>query len=333
MSDSDSTDEPADPSRAEIIICEDMDEQAVGGLVDDFSVVYDPTLYNDRARLLRLMPQARGLVVRNQTKVDVELLSAARRLQVVGRLGAGLDNIDVEACEAADVQVRAAFGANATSVADYVVAALLLLWRPALGHTDRVVNGEWPRRESVGFEASGKRLGLVGFGATAREVAKRASALGMTVAAHDPQIDAADSRWQEAVSSGWDDLLESSDAISIHVPLTSKTHNLIDERAIQLMKPGSLLVNTSRGGIVDQHAVAVALRSGRLGGAALDVFETEPLSCEAAEPFADVPNLILTPHIAGLTIESSLRVAFEVAEGVRAILGASETPTASGTSE
>ncbi|WP_280517603.1 NAD(P)-dependent oxidoreductase, partial [Methylobacterium radiotolerans] len=175
----------------------------------------------------------------------------------------------------------------------------------------------------------GKRLGLVGFGAIARETARRAAALGMAVAAHDPFVAADDPAWTQTWTQTWtpasgpvertalDALIAGSDVLSLHVPLTDATRGLIDAAALARMPTGAILINAARGGIVDEAAVAAALRSGHLGGAALDVFEREPLDAAAGAVFAGVPNLILTPHIAGVTRESNVRVSAVTAAAVR----------------
>ena len=180
--------------------------------------------------------------------------------------------------------------------------------------------GEWPRNALVGGEVSGRVMALLGFGGIAREVARRARALGMTVVSHDPHLAADDPAWQGVERLDRDALLASADVLSLHVPLTPETRGLIDAEAIGRMKPGAVLINTARGGIVDEAALAAALRDRRLGGAALDVFATEPLTAEAAV-FAGLPNLILTPHIARVTEEGNIRVS---AVTVAAILEALE---------
>lgn len=307
---------------AEIVITEFMDEAAVEDLRRDFDVLYEPDLVDRPGDLLEALASARALVVRNRTRVTAELLDAAPRLEVVGRLGVGLDNIDLAACEAREVIVKPATGANAAAVAEYVIGALLVLVRGVFAAGTRMTEGEWPRTELVGRELGGRRLGLVGFGTIAREVADRARALGMDIAAHDPFLPADAGVWQQAERMSFDDLLSRCDAISLHVPLTDETHHLIDVAAIGAMPEGAVLVNTSRGGVVDESAVVAALRSGRLGGAALDVFESEPLTGEAAARFADVANLLLTPHVAGVTVESNRRVSAMTAFGVREALRA-----------
>tara|TARA_A100001037_G_scaffold238451_1_gene217872 strand:- start:1056 stop:1664 length:609 start_codon:yes stop_codon:yes gene_type:complete len=195
-----------------------------------------------------------------------------------------------------------------------------LLRRPAYGVTEAVLAGAWPRTEAIGREASGKVLGLVGFGAIGRDVARRAAPLGVTVTAHDPLLQADDPAWAMAESKSLDTLIAESDVISLHVPLTDETHHLLDAAAIARMKPGAIVINAARGGVVDEVALAEALKEGRLGGGALDVFETEPVTAESGTHLANVPNLILTPHIAGLTDEANLRTSDMTAANVRRVL-------------
>ncbi len=302
---------------ADIVITEFMAESSVASLAAEFDVRYAPELVDDRSTLLAAVADARAVVVRNRTLVDDELLAAAPRLKVVARLGVGLDNIDVAACEEAGVAVRPALGANADAVAEYVVAAVLMLFRGVFSSSSRLVDGEWPREELTGQEIGGRRLGLIGFGDIARRVAVRLRGLGMEIAAHDPFLDPEDPAWDGTLRLDLDELLATCHATSVHVPLTPETRHLIDAAALESMPVGSVLVNTSRGGVVDEHALADALRSGHLGGAALDVFENEPLDEAGGRRFVDVPNLILTPHVAGITVESNDRVSSMTAAHVR----------------
>jgi (S)-sulfolactate dehydrogenase len=304
----------------EIVITEFMDDAAVAELAADFDVLYDAGLADRPEALGDLAADARGLIVRNRTQVRGALLEACRRLEVVGRLGVGLDNIDVEACRARGIAVCPATGANDLAVAEYVIAGVLMLLRGAYGASAAVAAGEWPRGRLIGREIAGRRLGLIGFGGIARETAKRATALGMIVLAHDPYVADDDPAWQElgVARAALEPLLASCDAISLHVPLDATTRHLIDAAALRRMREDAVLINAARGGVVDERALADALRGGRLAGAMLDVFETEPLPAGSA--LAGVPNLILTPHIAGVTLESNVRVSARVAADVRAIL-------------
>jgi (S)-sulfolactate dehydrogenase len=305
----------------DIVITEFMDEDAIRQGLAGFDVLYDPQLVDRPENLARVVAESRGLIVRNRTQVRAALLDAAPRLEVVGRLGVGLDNIDVAACEARNVAVFPATGANDVSVAEYVIGTAMMLLRGAYASTGEVVAGAWPRSRLMGREIAGKRLGLVGFGAIARETAKRAVALGMSVSAFDPYVTpdspAWDQPWGRIEPSSLEPLIAGSDVVSLHVPLTPETRNLIGTAAIARMKPDAVLINAARGGVVDEAAVAEALRAGRLGGAALDVFEAEPVTAERGAVFAGCPNLVLTPHVAGVTVESNVRVSWVTVENVR----------------
>lgn len=304
------------------MITEFMDEPAVAALRARFDVAYAPGLAADRVALLRAVAPADALIVRNRTRVDRELLGHAARVRVVGRLGVGLDNIDVEACRERGIEVIPATGANALPVAEYVVCAAMMLLRGAYLASSAVGEGRWPREAlSSGRELAGKTLGIVGYGLIGAKAAGLASVLGMEVCAFDATVSP-----QAVKSVGLDELLAQSDVVSLHVPLTPQTRNLIDSRRIALMRQGAILINTARGGIVDEAALAAALRTGRLGGAALDVFDQEPLP--AGSPLAGAPNLLLTPHIAGLTRESNERVSGMIAERVAAALAPLPTPLA-----
>jgi (S)-sulfolactate dehydrogenase len=300
----------------EIVISEFMDEAAIRKSFAGRDVLYDPKLVDDAARLQAAVRDARALIVRNRTQVRGALLTAAVKLEVVGRLGVGLDNIDVPACEALGIAVYPASGANDLSVAEYVITAALMLLRRAWFATERVAAGEWPRTSLMGRELADKRLGLVGYGAIARVTARMARGLGMTVAACDPLLPADHAAWADVARQPLSELLSSSDVVSLHVPLTDATRNMIDAGALAGMKRDAILVNAARGGIVDEAALCEALRAGRLGGAALDVFDHEPVDAAAGARFAGVPNLILTPHIAGVTEESNVRVSAVTAEAV-----------------
>ncbi len=305
----------------EVIITEFMDPDGVARLGRHFRVHYDSTLVDKPDVLGELLPDARALVVRNRTRVTAELLDKGPRLLCVGRLGVGLDNIDLAACEARGLPVYPATGANVVSVAEYAVAmALVLLRDGAYGASEAVLGGEWPRERLVGREALAKVLGLVGFGAIGQATAERAAAMGMRVIAHDPHLPDDDPAWAMAGRRELAALLAEADAVSLHVPLTEATRHLIGPDRIALMKPGAVIINTARGGVLDEAALVEALQTGHLGGAALDVFETEPLTAAAGARFRGVANLILTPHIAGVTRECNARIGEIVADRVIAHL-------------
>jgi (S)-sulfolactate dehydrogenase len=278
---------------------------------EGLEVRLEPDLWSRRQDLLRLVGDADGLVVRNQTRVDRELLAVAPRLRVVGRLGAGLDNLDLEALRDRGVRVVSGAGLNARAVAEYVLGAILALAR-GLARSDREVrSGTW--RRHVGVELRGRTLGVVGLGATGSEVCRLGRALGMQVLGHDPYAACPDG----VESVRLDELLRRSFVVSLHAPLTPGTHHLIGERELGLMQPGALLVNAARGGLVDETALAVALRNGRLGGAAVDVRPQEP---PEDDPLRGLDKVLLTAHLAGLTEESQVAIAAHVLAGVRAAI-------------
>jgi (S)-sulfolactate dehydrogenase len=293
-----------------------MDERAVAQLAAAHEVLYDPKLVDDAPRLAAEAAGCDAIVVRNRTQVRGALLDAlATRCRVVGRLGVGLDNIDVPACEARGLRVIPATGANALSVAEYVVGTAMLLLRGVYQSSAAVAAGRWPRAAlSGGRETAGKTLGLVGFGSIGQLTATLAKALGMRVIGHDALMEPSHPAYagHGVRAVGLDELTRAADVVSLHVPLVDSTRGLFGAARIASMNKGAVLVNTARGGIVDELALAAALRSGALGGAALDVFDDEPLP--AAPHFADCPNLILTPHVAGVTAEANERVSFLIAD-------------------
>lgn len=307
---------------ADILISEFLDEAALELVPNRLSLHYDPSLVDKPGELAARAADARALIVRNRTQVRGELLAAASRLEVVGRLGVGLDNIDVAACKARSIAVCPATGANDVSVAEYVICTAMMLRRRAYAATARVSSGQWPRNDLIGCEVTDAVLGLVGFGSIARHVARRALALDMKVIAYDPFVPDTAAVWgQLGVSPvGLDDLVSRSDVVSLHVPLTEQTRDLFSAERLVGLKPSAVLINAARGGVIDEAALAEALAAGRVAGAALDVFESEPLNGPAAARFADVPNLILTPHIAGVTEESNVRVSKVTIENVLKVL-------------
>jgi (S)-sulfolactate dehydrogenase len=304
----------------DVVVSEFMDEAAIREGLAGLDVLYDPGLVDRAEELKAALGSARALIVRNRTQVRGSLLEAAPGLKAVGRLGVGLDNIDLDACKARDIAVLPASGANDVSVAEYVICTAMLLLRGAYRASEQMLAGDWPRNALIGRETAGRVMGLVGFGSIAREVAKRAAGLGTRVLAFDPYTED-----KEFAELGVDrreltSLLSESDVVSLHVPLTAETRGLFGSDVIGRMRPGAVLINTARGGIVDEAALAEALRQGRLGGAALDVFAEEPLKQAAAAAFQGVPNLVLTPHIAGVTEESNVRVSWVTVENVKKAL-------------
>jgi len=300
---------------ADIVITEFLDSEAAGFLDQSFAVFRDDQLAFDPERLRQQVKEARALIVRNRTQVDKALLDAAPKLSVIGRLGVGLDNIDTAACAQRDIKVIPAHGANSDSVAEYAITAILVMMRPVWQVSQTMRDGGFPRQElGQGREIGGKTLGLIGFGGIGRNVAKRAAALGMTLAAYDPAF--TPEPGLDVSPMPFADCLAASDAISLHMPLTDTTRSMINAETLAMMRPGAVLVNTARGGIVDHDALAASLRSGHLGGAALDVFENEPTTPASLAMFSDLSNIWLTPHIAGVTVEATQRVSWMTVKAV-----------------
>ena len=299
-----------------ILITEFMDAAAVAALQSRFEVDYAPELADRQEDIPARLVGKRALIVRNRTQVTAALLASEPGLSCIGRLGVGLDNIDLDACQQADCQVYPAIGANALAVAEYAVTMALLLLRGAYASTPAVIAGHWPRQACMGSELGGKTLGLVGYGSIARETARLGTALGMECMAYDPLLPAADPAWGNTRQTSLDELFQQAHVVSLHVPLTDNTRNMVDRARLAQMQPDAVLINTARGGIVDETALVEALAGGRLGGAVLDVFATEPLDSGAGKRFENVSNLILTPHIAGVTVESNQRISALIAKKI-----------------
>jgi D-3-phosphoglycerate dehydrogenase / 2-oxoglutarate reductase len=269
-------------------------------------------------RLREALAGARGLIVRSATKVTSGVLEAAPSLEVVGRAGVGVDNIDMDAATARGVAVLNAPAGNTVSAAELTMALMLAAVRKVAGADRSVRRGEWNRKDYGGNELRWKTLGLVGAGRIGSEVARRARAFKMKVVAYDPYLP--EERAQELGIKlvSLETLLESADVVSLHTPLTDTTRGIIGTNEMARMKPTAFLVNVGRGGLTDEAALARALQEGSLAGAALDVFETEPLPDDS--PLRSAPNLVLTPHLGASTEEAQERVAEEIAHAIRAAL-------------
>lgn len=312
-----------DLDMSSILISEFITSQALETLRSKHSVAYEPELYKDRQALIAATQNVEALIVRNLTQVNEEVLANASKLRVVGRLGVGLENIELPACAKRNIKVIPATGANAESVAEYVVGAAIALTRGFIPATISTLKGEWPRpRFSSYHEFSGKTIGIVGFGSIGRVVAKKANAFGLKCIAYDPMLsgNAVALEGFEVPLISLSSLLSQSDAITLHLPLLPETKGLFNADVLGQMKEGACLINTARGGIVDELALVECLRSGHLGGAALDVFSSEP--AKDLSHLSDIENLILTPHIAGVTHESNDRVSQMIADEVNLYLGA-----------
>ncbi|HUU60800.1 MAG TPA: hydroxyacid dehydrogenase, partial [Acidimicrobiia bacterium] len=278
----------------------------------------DSAVGASRADLLARLDGAAGLVVRSATRVDSGLIAAAPALRVVGRAGTGTDNIDLDAATRAGILVVNAPNANALSAAEHTMALLLALARRVPEGDRSVRSGGWERKRLGGVELAGKTLGIVGLGRIGGLVAQRARAFGMSLLAYDPFVSGALAATAGVeLAPSIEELMAGSDFVSIHVPLTAETRGLIGAGALEHARPGLRLVNTARGGVVDEEALVAALRSGRVAGAALDVFAAEP---PTGSPLLDLPQVVVTPHLGASTVEAQARAGVEVAVAVAAAL-------------
>lgn len=259
-----------------------------------------------------------ALLVRSETKVTAALLDHAPQLQIVGRAGVGVDNIDVPAATARGVYVVNAPTGNVHAAAEHALTLALALMRNVVPADASIRRGEWTRSKLMGRELRGKTLGLVGIGRVGSLVARRATAFEMKIVAHDPFATEGLARALGAELVELDRLLAEADVISLHAPLTDKTRGLIGAAALAKLKPTAILVNCARGEIVDLDALADALEAGRIGGAALDVFPIEPIPADGR--IRTAPRTILTPHIAGSTVEAQQNVAVDVARQALAVI-------------
>ncbi len=268
--------------------------------------------------LARVIPEYDALIVRSGTKVTREVLAAAQRLKVVARAGVGVDNIDLDAATEYGILVVNAPTANIVAAAEHTIALLMALARHIPQAYTSMRAGEWNRKRFVGTEIRDKTLGLIGLGRVASEVARRAHGLDMNVIAYDPYVSEEYARALSVTLLPLEEVLAQADFLSLHLPLTPSTRGFMSEERLRQLKPGSYLINTARGAVIDEKALLKVLDEGQLAGAALDVFDEEPLPPE--HPLRRHPRVILTPHIGGSTAEAQTRVATDVAEQVIAVL-------------
>ena len=269
------------------------------------------------AELLEAVRGCDALIVRSRSRVTAEVLAASPRLRVVGRAGVGVDNIDLEAAVERGVVVVNSPQATTQAVAEHALGLMLALARGIPRADAAMKAGQWIKKELEGIELSGKTLGVVGVGNIGAAVARRASALGMAVIGYDPLLprEAIQQRGAEPVTLN--ELYARADFISLHLPLTAETRGMLSQQVFERMKPGARLVCTARGGLIDEEALLVALETGRVAGAALDVFAQEP---PGATRLVAHPQVIATPHVAAQTVEAQKRAAVDIAQEVLAAL-------------
>lgn len=301
-----------------VIATDGVSEKGLKALREDarFEVKLIPDSSSEAFSLA--LPEAHGLIVRSATKVDGPMIDRATSLRVIGRAGVGVDNIDLVAASSRGIAVFNAPGGNTIAAAELTMALMLSVVRRVTAADRSVRAGEWDRSRFRGVELHGRTLGIIGAGRIGSEVTLRAEAFGMNVILFDPYIPKERAGELGAQAVDFEELLETSDVISLHVPLTEETRNLIDASALKRMKSKAFLINASRGGVIVEADLADALNNDVLAGAALDVYESEPLSADS--PLRGAENLVLTPHLGASTNEAQVGVAREVSLAIQRAL-------------
>ncbi|HEV2782879.1 MAG TPA: phosphoglycerate dehydrogenase [Actinophytocola sp.] len=311
------------PSKPVVLIAEKLAPSTLEVFGDEVEIRHvDGT---DRPALLAAVAEADALLVRSATKVDAEVLAAAPRLKVVARAGVGLDNVEVPPATERGVLVVNAPTSNIVSAAEHAVALLLAVARRVPAADSSLRGGEWKRSSFSGVELNGKTVGVVGLGKIGQLFAQRMAAFGTELIAYDPYVSPARAAQLGIELVSLDELLSRADIISVHLPKTPETKGLIGADALAKTKPGVLIVNAARGGLVDEDALASAVRSGHVGGAGVDVFAEEPTT---SSPLFELPNVVVTPHLGASTAEAQDRAGTDVARSVLLALRGDFVPDA-----
>ncbi|RZU03425.1 D-3-phosphoglycerate dehydrogenase [Kribbella rubisoli] len=312
-----------DVNRPVVLIAEELSPATVEALGPDFEIRHANGA--DRAELIPAIADVDAILIRSATKVDAEALAAAKKLKVVARAGVGLDNVDVKAATQAGVMVVNAPTSNITSAAELAVALLLASARRVPAANESLKKGEWKRSKYSGVELFEKTVGIVGLGKIGVLVAQRLAAFGMNVIAYDPYVQAGRAAQMGVRLATLDELLATSDFISVHLPKTPETIGLIGDEQLHKVKPEVIIVNAARGGIVDEQALYSALKEGRVAGAGLDVFASEPCT---DSPLFEFENVVVTPHLGASTDEAQEKAGIAVAKSVRLALSGELVPDA-----
>ena len=291
-----------------ILISEFINQESLDNLNKKFDVKYDLKLWENSKKLEEIIKDYDGLIVRNKTMVNLNILENANSLKFIGRLGVGLDNIDTENCKIKNIHVQPATGMNANSVAEYVLSSSMSLIKKIPMFHAGTIKGEWPRTKIKSAEINQKCLGVIGFGTIGRKVAEYALKNKLTVLAYDPYLTELNEKEIKVKLSNLKEIFEESDIISLHLPLTEETKNLINKSTFLQMKNKPIIINTSRGSIVNENDLIDAYHNDLISGFAIDVFENEPIKSEFYKKISSEMNCILTPHISGVTTESNIRV-------------------------
>lgn len=307
-----------------VLVADGVSKQGIEILSKDFEVVVKDKLSAEE--LMEIIPQFDGLIVRSASKVTKEVLDAAHNLKVVGRAGVGVDNIDIAAATDKGVIVLNAPEGNTIAATEHTMAMMLAMSRNIPVANETMQKGEWNRKKYVGVELRGKTLGVIGLGRIGSGVAKRALAFDMEVIGYDPYVNEERAQSMGIEVTTLDEIYKRADFITVHMPLTPDTKNMINKDTMAKMKKGVRLVNCARGGIINEADLAEAVKAGVVAGAAIDVFESEPLP--AGHPLVGVPNIVLTPHLGASTVEAQIGVSVDVAYGVAAALRGEPVSTA-----
>ena len=302
-----------------VLVADAISERGIEELTQGGALDVSKQLKLTPEKLIEIIPEFLGLIVRSETKVTADVLNAAKKLRVVGRAGVGVDNVDVETATRRGILVLNAPGGNTVSTAEHAFSLLLCVARKIPQADASLRSKKWSRKDFEGVELYSKTLGVIGMGRIGSELSRRAIAFGMRVIAYDPYLSAARARsLQVELVEELDELLPNADFISLHTPLTNETRHILDAARISKTKRGVRIINCARGGLIDENALGQALQDRHVAAAALDVFEIEPLPEDSA--LRDAPNLVLTPHLGASTAEAQEGVGIEIAQSIRAAL-------------
>jgi D-3-phosphoglycerate dehydrogenase len=310
-------------SKPVVLIAEELSRACIDLLSGDFEIRYVDGA--DRAALLPALEGVDAVIIRSATKIDAEAIAAAPSLKVVARAGIGLDNVDVKAATAAGVMVVNAPQSNIVSAAEHAIALLLAVARRVPAANASLKSGEWKRSKFSGVEILDKTVGVVGLGKIGQLVAQRLAAFGTKLIAYDPYVQPARAAQYGVHLVTLEELLREADIVTIHLPKTPETVGLIGERELSLVKPGVIIVNAARGGLIDEDALAIAVKEGRVGGVGLDVYATEPTT---SSPLFEFDNVVVTPHLGASTDEAQEKAGTAVAKSVKLALSGEFVPDA-----
>ena len=307
-----------------VLLADGVSKKAAEILQQDFEVVFKDKLPAEE--LLQIIPEYDAVIVRSASKVTADVIAAGKNLKIIGRAGVGVDNIDIPAATARGIIVINSPGGNTIAATEHTMAMMLAAARNIPIANETTQKGEWNRKKYVGVELRGKTLGVIGMGRIGSGVAKRALAFDMKVIGYDPYINEERAEAMGVQVGTLDDIVAQADFITVHMPLTPETKNMLNKDNMAKMKKGVRLINCARGGIINEADLAEAVKDGKVAGAAIDVFTSEPLAADS--PLRGIPGIVLTPHLGASTVEAQIGVAVDVAHGIKAALHGEPVSTA-----